>query len=275
VQQKEQISKLISYWLRHAPHEAGLAIDDFGWTNVENVLAALKEKNLFLSLTELEALNKGFDKVRWEIREGRIRATHGHSIPVLMDTAPTAPPEFLYHGTALKQVRQILGNGLKPMSRQFVHLAADIETAVRVGERHGLPLVFTIGADELHRAGQKFYKVNDQTWLTGPVAPSALRAYPWHFWSEGEERPDFKRELEREVGPGHLLYPRLKTLKLVARRHDLDDMLFEDTADGRYYVVHLTFTGSREIRGFPSTRAFLNFDDWLEKGWYIDQADWL
>ena len=60
----KNISKLISYWLRHNPGAANLEVDDFGWTDVESLLAALKVKGIFLSVEELKLSNNHFDKVR-------------------------------------------------------------------------------------------------------------------------------------------------------------------------------------------------------------------
>gem|GEM_PF-6079307 len=33
------ISKLISYWLRHKPSEVGLEVDEFGWVNLNGLVA--------------------------------------------------------------------------------------------------------------------------------------------------------------------------------------------------------------------------------------------
>src|SRR5688572_14907635 len=132
----EQTSRLISYWLRHNPEEAGLAIDDFGWISIDQLLKALHSRNLIITLPDLLQLNNSFDKVRWEIEVNRIRATHGHSFPVLLDDKEKTPPESLYHGTAVKNVLKIADKGLLPMRRQFVHLSETVETALSVGARH-------------------------------------------------------------------------------------------------------------------------------------------
>ena len=39
-----ELSKQISYALRHSPAEYGLELDDNGWVNVEELLTALRKK---------------------------------------------------------------------------------------------------------------------------------------------------------------------------------------------------------------------------------------
>jgi putative RNA 2'-phosphotransferase len=172
----KRISKQISYWLRHHPEDAGLTVDDFGWTSIEHLLKALHSKNLEVSLPDLLRLTNGFDKVRWEIDEagGRIRATHGHSFPVLLEDKVKLPPDILYHGTAVKNIPTIKEQGLTPMSRQFVHLSETIETARNVGSRHGKPALIEVEAGRLANEGWKFYQTSDNVWLTSAIPAEYL-----------------------------------------------------------------------------------------------------
>lgn len=59
--------------------------------------------------------------------------------------------------------------GLKPMSRLYVHLSKDKETAVKVGKRHGKPVVLKIRAEEMYNDGSKFYLSANGVWLTKAV----------------------------------------------------------------------------------------------------------
>ena len=56
------------------------------------------------------------------------------------------------------------------MSRLYVHLSKDVETAVKVGKRHGKPVVLQIRSGEMHRDGQPFYLSENGVWLTKKVA---------------------------------------------------------------------------------------------------------
>lgn len=92
----------------------------------------------------------------------------GHSINVNMKYTPVKPPECLYHGTNEKYIRSIIeAGGLKPMTRQYVHLSEDVHTAFGVGLRHGnAPIIFHIDTLRMHKDGIKFYKSENNVWLT-------------------------------------------------------------------------------------------------------------
>ena len=77
-------------------------------------------------------------------------------MPVDLELQPQNPPEVLYHGTGEQSVPAILRSGLLKMSRHHVHLSRDVETARKVGMRHGRPVILTIAAAEMHQAGFTF-----------------------------------------------------------------------------------------------------------------------
>jgi len=87
---------------------------------------------------------------------------------------PIEPPATLFHGTATRFLDSILAEGLKPGSRQHVHLSPDVETARKVGQRHGKPVILTLPALELHDAGRKFYRSENGVWLTDHIPTAAL-----------------------------------------------------------------------------------------------------
>jgi len=112
------------------------------------------------------------DKKRFTISEDgkRIRAAQGHSTKqVDIQYCATTPPDILYHGTAEKSVQSIFGQGLHAGSRHFVHLSADIETAIKVGSRHGKPVVLTINTAAMLADGHQFYLADNGVWLTEKV----------------------------------------------------------------------------------------------------------
>lgn len=55
------------------------------------------------------------------------------------------------------------------MSRLYVHLSSDYETAVKVGKRHGKPVVLRVDAEKMAEDGAIFYLSENGVWLTGPV----------------------------------------------------------------------------------------------------------
>lgn len=87
-----------------------------------------------------------------------------HSIPVDVELKEQKPPEFLYHGTAVRFLDKIMNEGLKPMSRLYVYLSKDADTAMKVGKRHGKPVILKIHSRELYRDGSQFYLSENDVW---------------------------------------------------------------------------------------------------------------
>lgn len=172
---KNQIlaSKAISYALRHNPGQFGIELDSEGWVDIDVLCKALETHKPYAHMTRkgIEDIIAASDKKRFEIKGDRIRATYGHSIEKKIEYTPQEPPTFLYHGTSRRAMENIVKEGLRPMSRQYVHLSSDIETAQRVGKRHdGYPVILIIEAGRMHNEGFKFYHTgNDTTWLCESV----------------------------------------------------------------------------------------------------------
>jgi putative RNA 2'-phosphotransferase len=61
------------------------------------------------------------------------------------------------------------------MARHHVHLSSDIETATRVGARHGRPTVFEVDAAAMHADGYEFFVSANGVWLVERVPPEYLR----------------------------------------------------------------------------------------------------
>jgi putative RNA 2'-phosphotransferase len=70
-----------------------------------------------------------------------VRARYGHSIDVEVPEGSGPVPETLYQGTVRSNLAAIRAEGLRPMSRQWVHLSPDVATARAVGRRHGEDVV--------------------------------------------------------------------------------------------------------------------------------------
>lgn len=105
----------------------------------------------------------------------KIRANQGHSIQVDVELPVTEPPETLYHGTAQRFAASIEVQGLLPQSRLYVHLSPDPETAEKVGQRHGQPVIYLVDAGQMHRDGYLFYLSANGVWLTKVVPAPYLK----------------------------------------------------------------------------------------------------
>lgn len=142
--QHAEVSKFLSYVLRHEPHAIGLTLDREGWAEVDALIAGAQQAGRTLDVELLRAVVSSSDKKRFALSDDgrRIRAVQGHSIDtVAIQREPKQPPEFLYHGTATRFLDSILAEGLRPGERHHVHLSEDVSTATAVGQRYGKPVV--------------------------------------------------------------------------------------------------------------------------------------
>ena len=164
----DKLSVFISLVLRHKPEAAGIRLDEHGWANVEELLEGINNTGRQINMDILEEIVRTDSKQRYSFNSNKtlIRANQGHSIPVDVELEERQPPQFLYHGTAERFLDAIMAEGLKPMSRLYVHLSKDEETAVKVGKRHGSPVVLKVRTEEMYHDGNKFYLSQNGVWLT-------------------------------------------------------------------------------------------------------------
>ena len=59
--------------------------------------------------------------------------------------------------------------------RNHVHLSRDIETARKVGARHGIPVIFAVNTAAMSEAGYLFYCSENGVWLVDCVPPEYLQ----------------------------------------------------------------------------------------------------
>ncbi|MDY4920481.1 MAG: RNA 2'-phosphotransferase [Phascolarctobacterium sp.] len=163
-------SKFLAMILRHKPEVVGIKLDGHGWAKVEELVAAFNEIESF-NMSMLEEIVRTDEKMRYSFNadKSKIRANQGHSLNVDVELKECMPPEVLYHGTGEKYVESIDKEGLKARQRLYVHLASELETAIKVGKRHGKPWVYKVMAGTMARAGYKFYLSENGVWLTSAV----------------------------------------------------------------------------------------------------------
>ncbi len=168
--------KFISLILRHKPETIGIALDEHGWADVEELIAGVQKTRPGFNREILEEIVRTNNKQRYSFNEDhtKIRANQGHSIAVDVELKEEKPPEILYHGTGEKSAPSIREQGLVPQSRLYVHMSKDISTAIQVGSRHGKPVVFTVQSGRMYDAGFKFWISENGVWLTKEVPPEYL-----------------------------------------------------------------------------------------------------
>lgn len=174
-----ELSKEISYALRHAPWEYELEMDEEGFVPLKQLLSALDETGHYqrnVTVEDICHLMEVSDKKRYEIAGDKIRALYGHSIPMHIEKEEIVPPDVLYHGTTHKALDRILKEGLKPMSRQYVHLSKDLDTALLVGKRRDdKPVLLSVDAKKAFKDGIRFYLGNNKVVLTAYVPSKHLK----------------------------------------------------------------------------------------------------
>lgn len=183
-----RIGRRLGYVLRHDPASIGLALGPGGWADVGALLSALARHGVRGGRADLEAAVASDGKGRFTLSADgrRIRAAQGHSFPVDLGLDPAPPPDVLYHGTARASLDAIFASGgLSPRSRRQVHLSADVETAVKVGTRHGRPVVLSVAAGAMAAEGHAFVRADNGVWLVDAV--------PARFLSFSEPTGDASR----------------------------------------------------------------------------------
>lgn len=161
----------MSLVLRHKPETIGLALNENGWADVQEMIAKMNATGAGVDLKLIQTVVETNDKKRFAFNEHQtmIRASQGHSVEVDLELTELQPPELLYHGTIQESVDLIRTEGLKKMSRQHVHLSKDKETAQKVGSRRGKPVILEVRAAAMHAAGHPFYLSANEVWLTDEV----------------------------------------------------------------------------------------------------------
>jgi len=169
------LSKYLSKHLRHQPERLGLQLMPGGWVPVDDLLAACASE-MPMTREELEEVVAQNNKQRFSFdATGRlIRANQGHSVDIDLQLHPAEPPAVLYHGTAERTLSAIMQDGLSKMHRHHVHLSADQETARKVGERHGKPVVLSIDTRAMRDTGYVFYRSDNGVWLVDHVPPQYI-----------------------------------------------------------------------------------------------------
>ena len=174
-------SKFLSLFLRHKPETINLSLDSEGYVDINQLISNInKYSEYHITRSTLDHIVATDSKHRYSYNDTKtkIRANQGHSIPVDLNLTAQIPPEILYHGTSKRFLDSILSDGLKPMSRQYVHLSSDSTTAAMVGKRHGdNPIIFMIETKPLIDSGYKFYLSENKVWLTDYIPAKYLSLF--------------------------------------------------------------------------------------------------
>lgn len=178
-----KISKHLSYVLRHHPESIGIKLDKNGWADVNLIIKNSQEKIEF-TFEDLEEVVRTSDKQRFKFNEDKTKiiANQGHSISVDLQLTAIVPPFKLYHGTAQRFLPSIMKEGLKKMNRHHVHLYSEenLGNAKDTGSRHQkkvAAVILVIEAKQMSNEGHKFYKTDNDVFLTDNVPSKYIKIY--------------------------------------------------------------------------------------------------
>jgi putative RNA 2'-phosphotransferase len=178
----ERITRSLAYMLRHQPEQFDLELDEYGYADLDDVVAALNERlGEPVEAEDVVGAIEGGDRPRYEIREGRIRALYGHSIQV-KPGEPGKPPAVLYVGISRADAERARRYGLRPGRRSYLHLALTAEDALETGRRASRDYaVVTVNALDAWEEGINFYD-RKSLFLSDPI--------PTHFLQVGDVQTD-------------------------------------------------------------------------------------
>lgn len=172
---------LITTWLRHKPFNAGFKLDSKGWVGIEELLNSLKVHGIEATLSDLDKLNNDMPIHRWQIDylNKRIKATHGHSVPINIDLPQAKPSNILYHSSRIQLVRSILKYGILPMWRQFVSLTSDMNNAIEYSKQRGSSIIWGVNSEQMYLDDFVFYNPQKTIWITRFVPLDYLLCNSW------------------------------------------------------------------------------------------------
>jgi putative RNA 2'-phosphotransferase len=155
----ERISRFLTFLLRHQPREYPLVFDARGFVDWRDIVEMVQERFYDVTEEQIRAVITDSEKKRFEIQDGKVRATYGHSFRVDLEGEAAEPPPRLYYGAARDLAQSMLRSGLKPRDRQYVHLSLSYEEAESVARRHDpVPTIIVVDAQAAHDEGVRFYK---------------------------------------------------------------------------------------------------------------------
>ncbi|KAJ3309656.1 hypothetical protein HDV04_005843 [Boothiomyces sp. JEL0838] len=122
-----QLSKTLSYILRHGAEKHKLQIHDDGYIRLADILALPKFRGA--TIADVEKVVQECPKQRFKLlmrEEYFIRANQGHSMNInigmqLIENASEIP--VVVHGTYLDKWAIVKDQGLSKMNRQHIHFA--------------------------------------------------------------------------------------------------------------------------------------------------------
>ena len=178
----DQFGRIMAGVLRHFPDRFELEMDQQGWVGASEFIESLKHQQRhfdYLTMDHLQAAVETDPKGRYQLVDGRLRATYAHSLELDLDLPTEGVPEHLYFACSQEDSEEYLKQGLYPLDRQMVHLSGTRLNALEAG-RHiiGKPVVLLIDVRAAEEAGKPIMKAGTTVYVTHEVLASCLRKLP-------------------------------------------------------------------------------------------------
>lgn len=169
-----QISKSLSYLLRHGAVKEKLAIDPQGWIDVDVLLNHHRLKSQKATVEDIERIVAQNDKQRFSLKsvDGMrfICANQGHTLtsitPELELLTTETMPANVYHGTFHRNLSAIMESGLSRMKRNHIHFTSDAEWS-KLGIRNNCDVLIYMDTSKLLSDGYQMFRSRNGVILCG------------------------------------------------------------------------------------------------------------
>lgn len=167
------LGRILALVLRHAPEKFNVDMDINGWVNTRELSEAIGNQRRhyhWLRGWHFEAIANADEKGRYQVENGMIRATYGHSIELDLDLPTDDIPEGLYYPCESGDVETLLEFGLTAGDRKNVHLSRSIKNAMEAGHvRIDRPTILEVDTTRAIADGHTIYRAGTTVFLADEV----------------------------------------------------------------------------------------------------------
>lgn len=174
-----EVEKNMSYILRHAAVLMGYEMDAVGYMRTVDLIDELNKTLKGVTMQDIVDIVMASKKKRFEFDKGKkfIRTVQGHSIESVSPHYEEISDDITeaYHGTTSEAFKDISNCGyVSSMSRNYIHLSRDIDTALKVGSRYakefGNIILLKLDVKALKASGVKvFMSSNNVILVKNPI----------------------------------------------------------------------------------------------------------
>lgn len=149
---------MLNFILCHRPDSVGITLDDYGWADVDTLIAGMAANGNPITADTLGKIVSSDPKKHFSFNgdKTKIRATSGHSFKVNLDISPEKPPEYLFIAVKTIQINGIKGGGLVGKNALPFELYSTAPEA-RAAIKGAMTTVLRVKAGRMFDAGHLFY----------------------------------------------------------------------------------------------------------------------